>query len=290
MNKNRGYYLRITAVIFSVLFMSVYAEADIYILPCVYRAEVMTVNHTADVLRTDIARIGSHYVGTDRLDFYTWAEFDITPLHGKTVSNAGLMVYNEWSGTQIGSLRYTSYRPSVSNMYRLYSQHTLIQNRYNGFAWTVNAGNAWTPAQGFYLPDWENYPRSNGNTLTDDLQAHADDPEKSWFAVEFSYLASGRSNFRFPDDYINPAAIIMAVVTESDFLTEKNRADVPAPVKPVRRALNLLIFPPETNIILTGISCFPVPDCLWAMPVITTVRVRRAVIQDTAGKAVIPNI
>jgi YD repeat-containing protein len=187
----------------------------------------MVINGTADSTRTDFARVGSHIVGTDILYFRTWAEFDISPLKGKKITGLGLAVYNEWTGTKITMLKYTSVQPSVSNQGQILAQHNLALNLYVNFSWTINAGGAWTPAEEFYMPDWNNHKRiyGNQNTVTGDLQAHADDPAKTWFALEFSYNGSDRANLRFPSDVSNPASVLLAVVTESAFSDTKNQGD-----------------------------------------------------------------
>ncbi len=222
MKKNT--FFLITAVLTAV---SVPAPADdIFILPCVYRVELTVRNLTAEETRTDFARAGSHVVGSDILYFRTWAEFDISPLKGKKTAGLGLAVYNEWAGTKISMLKYTSVRPSVSNQYQLLAQHNLALNLYVNFSWTINAGNSWTPSQEFYTPDWNNHRRyGNQNTVIDDLQAHIDDPSKTWFALEFSYNGSGRANLRFPSDIYNPASVLLAVITESAFSDTKNQGD-----------------------------------------------------------------
>ncbi len=227
MKKNT--FFLITAVLTAAVLTAVSVPApadDIFILPCVYRVELTVRNLTAEETRTDFARAGSHVVGSDILYFRTWAEFDISPLKGKKTAGLGLAVYNEWAGTKISMLKYTSVRPSVSNQYQLLAQHNLALNLYVNFSWTINAGNSWTPSQEFYTPDWNNHRRyGNQNTVIDDLQAHIDDPSKTWFALEFSYNGSGRANLRFPSDIYNPASVLLAVVTESVFSDTKNQGD-----------------------------------------------------------------
>ena len=230
MKKNkRKYFSAVLTSVLAVILTAVSVPAsadDVFILPCVYRAELTVINMTADSIRTDFAHVGSHIVGSDILYFRTWAEFDISPLKGKKIKGVGLAVYNEWAGTKITMLKYTSVQPSVSNQGQLLAQHNLSRNLYVNFNWTINAGNSWTPAQEFYTPDWNNHRRyGNQNTVIDDLQAHIDDPSKTWFALEFSYNGSDRANLRFPSDIYNPASVLLAVVTESAFSDTKNQGD-----------------------------------------------------------------
>ncbi|MCP4105369.1 MAG: hypothetical protein GY749_07520 [Desulfobacteraceae bacterium] len=213
------------AVLLSITVFAQHSVADIFILPCTYRVELTVRNTAAESIRTDFARVGSHMVGDDILYFRTWAEFDISALEGQTVTEVGILAYNDWSGTRISSLRYTPVQPSAANHYQLLAQHNRSQNIYSGFNWTINPNDAWTPSDdSFFEPDWNNHKRiyDNSNTLIDDLQAHIDDSSKSWFAVEFSYNGSDRANLRFPSDSFNPASVIIGVVTESDFDWTKN--------------------------------------------------------------------
>ncbi len=215
------------AVLLSIMALSRHSVADIYILPCIYRVELTVRNTVAENIRTDFARVGSHTVGSDILYFRTWAEFDISELDGQTVTEVGMLAYNDWSGTEISLLRYTPVQPSVANQYQLLAQHNNTKNIYEGFNWTINPNDAWTPDTGFFEPDWNNHRRiyDNSNTLIDDLQAHIDDPSKSWFAVEFSYNGSNRANLRFPTDKSNPASVIIGVVTESELDSGKNQGE-----------------------------------------------------------------
>ena len=126
-------------------------------IPCVFRVEVDNSNNTS----LDNARLGLFNSQRWRV----WAEFDISALQDKKITSVGFRVFNDWSGTQITSLRYTSIQPSQFP-FLLDAQHTFA-NKYEGFSWTINPDDAWTPSENdFFRPtreDWLNWKRDSAN-------------------------------------------------------------------------------------------------------------------------------
>jgi YD repeat-containing protein len=187
--RDRG---RVFIAMASLLFFSATgAFAAAVVLPCEYRVEVDADGN----YRFDQARVGRTADGANRR---VWAQFNLSALPaGGLVSNAGFRVFNDWSGANISSLRYTAIRPSAGPS-ALAAQHTFA-NRYAGFSWSIDTDDAWTPGEGdFFRPDWSAWPRGNGNTLVQDVQAHLDDG-KTWFAVQFDCFACDPvANLRLP--------------------------------------------------------------------------------------------
>lgn len=194
------------------------ASTEVLILPAVYRVEVDNYGNT----RNDQARLGKDS-SSSTVYRRTWAEFDISALKGKVVTDVGFRVYNEWSGSEINALRYSALRPSSAPS-ALTGQHTFA-NKYNGFIWPINFDNAWTPDENdFFRPgvdNWETWKRKNDGvnykSILEDLQAHIDDYGTDWFALGFDcYNCTTRVNLRLSDDYFDPESIFMEVTTSGD--------------------------------------------------------------------------
>ena len=119
----------------------VFAGTTTITIPCNFRIELD--NNNPHVVQTDQARLGRDIDGsTDRR---VWAEFDISKLTGKKVSNVGFRVYNEWAGVKISDLRYCGIQPTVSSADNLFLQHT-FSNKYAGFIWNILSNNKWSPS------------------------------------------------------------------------------------------------------------------------------------------------
>jgi hypothetical protein len=180
--------------------------------------EIEIVNNWPEAKRHTFARIGKHAVGSDLLEYHTWAEFDISQFTGKTaeVKQIGLRIYNAWPGTKIGQLKYTTGQPSTLTKHQLFGQHNRPgdKNCYENFNMTLNPSGAWTPDSGgyFYPPGtWDAHRRvtHDNQTILEDLKSHIDDG-KSWFGLEFSYSLYDRSNLYLTLDN-KPVSVVMEV-------------------------------------------------------------------------------
>ncbi|MDM8549183.1 RHS repeat-associated core domain-containing protein [Desulfobacterales bacterium HSG2] len=197
-----------------------------FILPCNYLVELEMSEHEGTTaierISTDFARIGWSRVYDMWTESYTiyryrvWAEFDISALEGAVVSGAGFRVYNKWTfGNEADSWQYSSIQPRTAGSIDLSAEHEKGENLYSGgFEWTINV-DVWTPETGFFEPNWDEHRRGNGNSLTDDLQAHISDPGKSWFAVEL-FDDVLRSDSESNDHRAKLTDILMKVAVSSD--------------------------------------------------------------------------
>ena len=236
--------------------VSAVSLADVsYIFPCRYRYEVDDSGN----VRTDSARLGAF----NNIRWRTWAEFDISALQGSTVTGVGFRVYNEWQGSQITSLRYSRYRPSLF-VYpgSILNMQTVSANLYNGFLWNIGTGGKWTPADNgaelFFRPSpekWDTWKRQNGNSVIRDIQDHIDNG-KLWFTVGFGYLGWPCPNLRLPDNY-DPASVYMEVVTDDILIVlvpekaEKGARTAPMSCSPVNFATGNKYIK-ETDLVLHG--------------------------------------
>lgn len=148
-------------------------------LTCSGLMEIEIVNDWPIAKNYDFARIGKHTVGSDLLQYHTWAEFDITQFAGQNVQvkQIGLRIYNAWDGTMINQLQYTTQQPSTLSMHQLFGQHNRPggKNNYHDFNMPLNPSGVWSPDSGgfFYPPGtWDAHRRvtHDNQTVLDDLQ------------------------------------------------------------------------------------------------------------------------
>lgn len=283
-------YVLIT--IMTVIFVSAICEAaDLAVLQCTNRIELTVKNTTAYNRREDVGRIGSATVGSDIYYFRVWAEFDISQLADKRVSDVGFRVYNSYSGNLISGMRYAQIRPRDADMYLLLAQHNNSDNFYGNINWSINPGDAWTPSSesDFHYPDPNLYKRPNGNKLADDLQAHIDsaDSNNTWFAVEFYSNSNPQTWLHFGSDSGNPASIQMAVTyTEIDEGKNAGTPDGdPRTCPDVNVPINFTTgnaYQVETDFILSG------PGLPRVINAITTAAGKPLPLWAMAGAATIP--
>ena len=210
-------------------------SAGVMEIECGFRRGLLNSSNTGEITASpERAKLGSYVGDYGKYYYRVYAQFDISALSGKHITGVGFKVYNSGSFSQ--NIDYLWYLPEqlsgFSDITTLYFPNQDEYRLYSGFTWNINAG-GWTSGEPSSFV-WENWKRNNGGTpksLIEDIQAHADDPGKSWFAVGFYSSAEVVNStvqlidlrFSDSDKTGDPSSIVMIVEFANDeFVKEKN--------------------------------------------------------------------